>query len=322
MKAIVQDEYGSPDDVLELKEIDKPVVKDDDVLVRVHAVALHAGDALMLRGVPYLMRPAIGLLKPKNRVPGTDVAGHVEAVGKNVKQFQPGDEVFGTCSGACAEFACAREDKLVIKPANLTFDQASAITTSAATALHGLRDAGKIQTGQKVLIIGASGGVGTFAVQIAKSFGTVVTGMCSTRNVDMVRSIGADHVIDYTQEDFTKSDERYDLIIDIAGNRSLSQLRNALEPKGTLVLLGGKGGPWLNGLGRSIRGHVSSPFFSQSTRFFVSFPNNEDLVVLKEFVESGKVTPVIDRTYPLSKTPEALAYVVEGHTQGKTVITV
>ncbi len=322
MKAIVQEAYGSTDDVLELREIDKPVVKDDDVMLRVHAVALHAGDALMLRGVPYLMRPAIGLLKPKNRVPGTDVAGHVEAVGKNVKQFQPGDEVFGTCSGACAEFACAREDKFVIKPANLTFDQASAITTSAATALHGLRDAGKIETGQKVLIIGASGGVGTFAVQIAKSYDTEVTGMCSTRNVDMVRSIGADHVIDYTQEDFTKSDERYDLIIDIAGNRSLSQLRNTLEPKGTLVLLGGKGGPWLNGLGRSILGHVSSPFFSQSTRFFISFPNNEDLVVLKEFVESGKVTPVIDRTYPLSETPEALAYVEEGHTQGKTVITV
>ena len=322
MKAIVQDKYGAPNDVLEFKEIDKPVVKDDEVLIRVQAVALHAGDALMLRGVPYLMRPAIGLLKPKNHVPGTDVAGHVEAVGKNAKQFQPGDEVFGTCNGACAEFACAREDKFVIKPANVTFEQAAAITTSAATALHGLRDAGKIQPGQKVLIIGASGGVGTFAVQIAKSFGAEVTGMCSTRNVDMVRSIGADHVIDYTQEDFTKSGERYDLIIDIAGNRSLSDLRGALEPKGTLVLVGGRGGPWLNGLGRSIRGQVLSPFYSQSTRMFFSFPNNEDLVDLKGLVESGKVTPVIERTYPLSETPEALAYVEEGHTQGKTVITV
>ncbi len=322
MKPIVKYKYGAPNDVLELKEIDKPVVKDDDVLVRVHAATLHAGDWGLTRGVPYLMRPAIGLLKPRNNVAGTDVAGHVEAVGRNAKQFQPGDEVFGTCNGACAEYACAGEDKFVLKPAGSTFEQAAAVPTSGFAALHGLRNSGKIQPGQKVLIVGASGGVGTFAVQIAKSFGAEVTGVCSTRNVDMVRSIGADHVIDYTQEDFTKGAERYDLIVDIAGNRPLSDLRRALTRKGTLVLAGGRGGPWLLGMGRTFRGLMWSPFLSQSIRFFVSFPNNEDLVVLKEFLESGKVTPVIDRTYPLSETPEALTYVEEGHTQGKTVITV
>lgn len=321
MKAIVQDKYGSPD-VLELKEIDKPLVKDDEVLVRVHAVALHAGDWLTLRGVPYIMRPAIGLCKPKNRVPGTDVAGHVEAVGKNVKQFKPGDEVFGTCNGACAEYACAAEEKFALKPANLTFEQAAAVLTSAFTALHALRDVGKVQPGQKVLINGASGGVGTFAVQIARSFGAEVTGVCSTRNVDLVRSIGADHVVDYTQEDFTQSGERHDLMLDMVANRSVSDCRRALSPKGTLVLVGGRGGPWLMGMGRTIRALVLSPFVSQSMRFLVSMPNKEDLVVLKEFVEAGKVTPVIDRTYPLSETSEALVYVEEGHTQGKTVITV
>jgi NADPH:quinone reductase-like Zn-dependent oxidoreductase len=323
MKAIVKYKYGAPIDVLELKEIDKPVVKDDDVLVRVQAATLHAGDWGMTRGVvPYLMRPALGLLKPRNHVAGTDVAGYVEVVGKNVKQFQPGDEVFGTCSGACAEYACTGEDKLVLKPAGSTFEQAAAVPTSGFAALHAVRNSGKIQPGQKVLIVGASGGVGTFAVQIAKSFGAEVTGVCSTRNVDMVRSIGAEQVIDYTQEDFTKGAERYDLIVDIAGNRPLSDLKRALTSKGTLVLAGGRGGPWLLGMGRTIRGLMWSPFLSQNMRFFVSFPNTEDLVVLKEFLESGKITPVIDRTYPLSETPEALAYVDEGHTQGKTVITV
>jgi NADPH:quinone reductase-like Zn-dependent oxidoreductase len=325
MKAIVQDKYGSTDDVLELKEIDKPVVKDDDVLVRVHAATFHAGDWLTMRGLPYMMRPMSGLLKPKNRVPGTDVAGHVEAVGKNAKQFQPGDEVFGTCNGACAEYACAGEDKFVLKPANLTFEQAAAVPTSGFAGLHFVRDVGKVQPGQKALINGASGGVGIFAVQIAKAFGAEVTGVCSTRNVDMVRSIGADHIVDYTQEDFTQSGERYDLMLDMVGNRSLSDCRRALNPKGTLVLVGGKGGPWLMGMGRTVRALALSPFWSQSMRFSVSMPNNEDLVVLNELAESGKVTPVIDRTYPLSDTPEALAYLAyvgEGHTQGKIVITV
>ena len=320
MKAIVYYKYGSPD-VLELQEIDKPVVESDDVLVRVQAASIHAGDWLLVRGQPYFVRMGTGLLKPKNNVAGTDVAGHVEAVGKNVTQFQPGDEVFGWCNGGFAEYACAGENNFVPKPANLTFEQAATVPTSAFTALQALRDAGKVQPGQKVLIIGASGGVGTFAVQIAKSFGAEVSGMCSTRNVDMVRSIGADQVIDYTREDFTKSGQRYDLILDMAGNRSLSHLRRALTPNGTLVLVGGRGGPWLMGIGRTVRALVLSPFVSQRLPFFVSMRNNEDLVVLKELIESGKLTPVIDRTYPLSETPEAVGYVDEGHARGKVVIT-
>ena len=247
MKAIVQDRYGSPD-VLELRDIDKPVVKDDEVLVRVHAASVHVGDLVLVRGVPYIARMAVGLRKPKNRVPGTDIAGTVEAVGKNVTQVRPGDEVFGWCTGAFAEYACAGEDHFVPKPANLTFEQAAAVPTSASTALQALRDQGKVQPGQKVLINGASGGVGTFAVQIAKAFGAEVTGVCSTRNVDMVRSIGADHVIDYTQEDFTQSGQRYDLILDNVGNRSLSDCRRALPPRGTYVLVGGSsvvGSGWL-----------------------------------------------------------------------------
>jgi len=316
MKAIVQNEYGSPD-VLELKEIDKPVVKDDDVLVRVHAAALHAGDYFAMRGVPYLVRMSAGWPKPKNYVPGYDVAGHVEAVGKNVTRFQPGDEVFGACNGTCAEYACAGEDKFVLKPANLTFEQAAAVPTSALAALHGLRDAGKVQPGQKVLINGASGGVGTFAVQIAKAFGAEVTGVCSTRNVDMVRSIGADHVIDYTQEDFTQSGQRYDLILDNVGNHSFSDCRRALTPQGTLIPNTGHAG-----MGYVVKALVLSLFVRQQGRPFVAIPNNEDLVVLKELVESGKVTPVIDRTYPLSETPEAFRYLNEGHARGKVVITV
>jgi NADPH:quinone reductase-like Zn-dependent oxidoreductase len=316
MKAIVQNGYGSPD-VLELKEIDKPVVKDDEVLVRVHAAALHAGDYFAMRGVPYMVRMSVGWPKPKNYVPGYDVAGHVEAVGKNVKQFQPGDEVFGACNGTCAEYVCAAEDKFVPKPANLTLEQAAAVPTSAVAALHGLRDAGKVQPGQKVLINGASGGVGTFAVQIAKAFGAEVTGVCSTRNVDMVRSIGADHVIDYTQEDFTQSGQRYDLILDNVGNHSFSDCRRALTPQGTLIPNTGHAG-----MGYVVKALVLSLFVRQQGRPFVAIPNNEDLVVLKELVESGKVTPVIDRTYPLSETPEAFRYLNEGHARGKVVITV
>ena len=320
MKAIVQYKYGSPD-VLELKEIDKPVVKDDDVLVRVHAAAVNIGDWHLMRGVPYVVRMLVGLLKPKNSVPGMDIAGKVEAVGKNVKQLQPGDEVFGWCTGAFAEYACAGEDHFVPKPANLTFEQASAVGVSASTALQLLRDQGKVQPGQKVLINGASGGVGTFAVQIAKSFGAEVTGVCSTRNMDMVRSIGADQVIDYTQEDFAQSGQRYDLILDVFGNRSLSDCRRALTPQGTYVLVGGSIGRWF-GLARSIKVLLLSPFVRQRLRTFISTNNKEDLVVLKELIEAGKVTPVIDRTYPLSETPEAIGYVGEGHARGKVVITV
>jgi NADPH:quinone reductase-like Zn-dependent oxidoreductase len=323
MKAIVQDEYGSPD-VLELQEIDKPVVKDNEVLVRVHAAAVNISDWILVRGLPYIMRMGTGLLRPKNSVPGMDIAGHVEAVGKSVTQLRPGDEVFGWCNGAFAEYACAGEDHFVPKPANLTFEQAAAVGVSAFTALQALRDQGKVQSGQKVLINGASGGVGTFAVQIAKSFGADVTGVCSTRNVDMVRSIGADQVIDYTQEDFTQSGERYDLILDNVANHSLSDFRRALTPKGTLLTNAGghSSGRWIGPLGPAIKALVLSLFVRQQGRPFVSTNNKEDLIVLKELIEAGKVTPVIDRTYPLSETPEAIGYLGEGHARGKVVITV
>jgi NADPH:quinone reductase-like Zn-dependent oxidoreductase len=316
MKAIVQNAYGSPD-VLEIKEIDKPVVKENDVLVRVQAAALHAGDYFTTRGEPYVARMAAGWPKPKDYVPGGDVAGQVEAVGVNVRRFQPGDEVFGESGGACAEYACAEEEKFVLKPAKLTFDQAAAIPTSALAALHGLRDAGKVQPGQKVLINGASGGVGTFAVQIAKSFGAEVTGVCSARNVDLVRSIGADHVIDYTEEDFTQGEQRYDLILDNVGNHSFSDCRRALTPQGKLLPNTGHAG-----LGYVLKAFVLSMFVRQQGGPFVSSPNKKDLLFLKELVETGKVTPVIDRTYPLSETPEALSYVGEGHARGKVVINV
>ena len=316
MKAIVQNEYGSPD-VFELKEIDKPVVKkDDDVLVRVHAAALHAGDYFVMRGVPYLVRMMAGWPKPKNYVPGFDAAGHVEAVGKKVKRFQPGDGVFGVCSHTCAEYVCAGEEHFLLKPANLTLEHAAAVPTSALTALVGLRDAGKVKPGQKVLINGASGGVGTFAVQIARVLGAEVTGVCSTRNVDMVRSIGADHVIDYTQEDFTESGQRYDLILDQVANHSLSDCRRALTPEGIHIPNSGH-----SGMGYIVKAYVSSLFVRQQGRPFV-ISNNRDLVVLKELIEAGKVKPVIDRTYPLSETREAFRYLNEGHARGKVVINV
>ena len=316
MKAIVQNGYGSPY-FLEIKEIDKPVVKDDEVLVRVHAAALHAGDYFAMRGKPYLVRMSVGWPKPKNNfVPGYDAAGQVEAVGESVTRFQPGDEVFGACQGTCAEYVCAVEEKFATKPASLTLEQAAAVPTSAVAALHGLRDAGKVQPGQKVLINGASGGVGTFAVQIAKAFGAEVTGVCSTRNVDMVRSIGADHVIDYTQEDFTQGRQRYDLILDQVANHSFSDCRRALTPQGTHIPNSGH-----SGLGYIIKAFVLSLFVQQQGRPYLAIPKNEDLVVLKELIESGKVTPVIDRTYPLSETPEAFRYLDEGHTRGKVVIT-
>jgi NADPH:quinone reductase-like Zn-dependent oxidoreductase len=321
MKAIVQGEYGSPD-VLELKDIEKPVVKDGEVLVRVHAASIHIGDWYVMRGVPYVMRPMFGLRRPKVRVPGTDIAGKVEAVGKDVTRFHAGDEVFGWCKGGFAEYTSAEEDKLLPKPVDLTFEQAAAVPTSALTALQALRDHGKVRPGQKVLIIGASGGVGTFAVQIAKSLGAEVTAVCSTRNVDMVRSIGADHVIDYTQEDFTQGSERYDLIFDNVGSRSLSDTRRALSPKGTLLANGAAVGGWIGGMDRVIKAFVSSLFVRQQGRPFFAMPNKEGLASLKELIEAGKVTPVIDRTYPLSEAADAMAHVGEGHAQGKTVITV
>jgi len=323
MQAIVQDTYGSPD-VLELRDIDKPETGDDDVLVRVHAAGVDPGVWHIMTGLPYLIRiMGYGLRAPKTRVCGWDVAGRVEAVGKNVTQFQEGDEVFGACHGSFAEYGCASEDKFAPKPANLTFVQAAAVPTSAFTALQGLRDKGEVDSGQSVLIIGASGGVGTFAVQLAKAFGANVTGVCSTTKVDMVRSIGADEVIDYTRDDFAQTDQRYDVILDTAGNRSLSHLRRALTPRGTLVIVGGEeGGRWLGGTGRLLRALVLSPFVRQRLRSFVARVSKEDLQYLTELIETGKVTPVIDRTYPLSEAPEAIRYLEEGHARGKIVLTV
>jgi NADPH:quinone reductase-like Zn-dependent oxidoreductase len=316
MRAIVQNDYGSSD-VFALKEIDKPIVKDNDVLVRVCAAALHAGDCFTMRGVPYPVRVFAGWPKPKDYVPGFDVAGYVEGAGRNVKGLQLGDEVFGACSRSCAEYVCGRESDLLPKPSNLTLEQAAAVPTSALTALRGLRDAGKIRPGQSVLINGASGGVGTFAVQIAKAFGAEVTGVCSTRNGDMVRAIGADHVIDYTQEDFTQNRRRYDLILDNVGSRSFSDLRHALAPKGVIVPNSGHAG-----MGYVLKALVLSMFSRRHGRPFVSVPKIGDLAVLRELIEVGKLKPAIDRTYPLSRAPEAFRYLDEGHARGKVVITV
>jgi NADPH:quinone reductase-like Zn-dependent oxidoreductase len=323
MKAIVQDAYGSPD-VLELKDIDQPVAADDGLLVRVHAAGIDPGVWHLMTGMPYLVRiMGYGLRVPKSRVPGIDAAGRVEAVGKDVTRFQPGDEVFGTCSGSFAEYARARESKLAPKPANLTFEQAAAVPVSACTALQGLRDKGNLQPGQKVLITGAGGGVGTFAVQLAKAFGAEVTGVCSTTKTDLVRSIGADEVIDYTRDDFADGVRRYDLILDTAGRRSLLHLRRALTPKGTLVIIGGEGGGrWFGGFDRSFRAGMLSPLVRQKLRMLISTERQEDLQFLSELMEARKVTPVIDRTYPLAEVPNAIRYLHEGRARGKVVITV
>ena len=317
MKAIVQDRYGSPA-VLETRDIDKPEITDDEVLVRVHAASIHVGDWILMTGDPYVMRMATGLRKPKNPVPGTDVAGTVEAVGKDVKGFVRGDEVFGWAVGAFAEYARANEDQFVKKPANLTFEQAAALGVSATTALQLLRDDGHVQPGQKVLVNGASGGVGTFAVQIAKAFGADVTGVTSTKNLQLVRSIGADHVIDYTAEDFTKGGPRYDLILDNVGNHSMSETRRALTPGGRLISNGGghAGGK----LGRTIRTAVVSMFVRQQAGPSLKTQNTADLEVLKSLVEAGKVTPVIGGTYPLERTPAAIEHVAQGHARGTVVI--
>jgi len=323
MKAIVQDTYGSTD-VLELRDIDKPEIADDEVLVRVHAAGVDRGVWHVMTGLPYPIRLAgYGLRAPKTPVPGADVAGVVEAAGKDVTRFQPGDEVFGIGKGAFAEYARAPENKLAPKPANLTFEQAAVVAISGLPALQGLRDHGKVRPGQKVLIIGASGGVGTYAVQLAKVFGAEVTAVCGSTKVDMVRSLGADHVIDYTREDFAEGEQRYDVILDIGGNSSLSRLRRALAPKGTLVIAGGEtDGRWLGGYDRQLRALLLSRFVGQKLTTFISKENHEDMLVLKELIESGKITPVIDRTYPLTEAPQAIRYVEEGHARGKVVITV
>jgi NADPH:quinone reductase-like Zn-dependent oxidoreductase len=325
MKAMVNMKYGPPD-VLELAEVDKPTPKDDEVLLKVHAASVNPADWHLLRGDPYIARLQLGLRKPKNSVLGCDVAGQVEAVGKNVTTLRPGDGVFGSPFmrgfGAFAERVSVSEDLLAPTPANLSFEQAATVPLAASTALQGLRDHGGIEPGHKVLIIGASGGVGTFAVQIAKSFGAEVTGVCSTRNVDMVRSLGADHIIDYTQEDFTRSGQKYDLIFQLAGTRSPSECRRALTSKGTLVLSSGESnGRWIGPVARIIKALVLSPFVSQKMASFTVTPNKADLQSLKQLIEAGELTPVIDRAYPLAEVPQAIRYLEEGHATGKVVIT-
>jgi NADPH:quinone reductase-like Zn-dependent oxidoreductase len=322
MKAAVYTGYGPPE-VVQIVDIEKPLPKDGEVLIKVCAASLNPLDWHFLRGTPYLVRVMTGLRKPKDRGLGVDVAGQVEAVGGKVTQFKPGDEVFGACRGAFAEYACASQSALARKPANVTFEQAASVPVAAFTALQGLRDKGHIQPGQKVLINGAAGGVGTFAVQIAKWLGVEVTGVCSTRNLNMVRSIGADRVIDYTQEDFTKMGQRYDLFLDCVGNHSLSACRRVLNPKGTYVPVGGTADRWMIGpLARAIATLVLSWFVSQKlVIFFLARPNKEDLTVMCELMAAGKVTPVIDKRYSLSEVPEAIRYLEKGHARGKLVIT-
>jgi len=322
MKAVVRDRYCSPD-ALEFGDVDQPVIGDGDVLVRVHAAGVDQGVWHLVTGLPYAIRLAgFGVLRPKVRVAGMDVAGRVEAVGKDVRHLKPGDEVFGTCDGSFAEYACADETKFAVKPVNATFEQAAAIPSSGFAALQGLRDSGQIRAGQHVLVVGAAGGVGTFAVQLAKAFGAEVTGVCRTAKVDLVRSIGADHVIDYTLEDFTQGTRRYDLILDTGGNRPLTRLRRALAPTGTLVIAGAEGGGrWLQGTDRQLRAMASSPFGSQRLRGLMSVPRKEDLEFLRGLVEAGKVTPVVDRAFPLSQASEAIRHLRSGHPGGKVVVT-
>jgi NADPH:quinone reductase-like Zn-dependent oxidoreductase len=320
MKAIVQRRYGATaEQVLALQDVARPEIGKDDVLLRVHAAGVNSGDIMIMRGRPLVLRAAgFGVLRPKHAIPGQDVAGRVEAIGANVQDFAPGDEVFGEIrGGAYAEYACAPSHLIAPKPANLTLEQAAAVPIAGLAALQALRDVGKVQAGHKVLIIGASGGVGTFAVQIAKSVGAEVTGVCSTRNVEMVRSIGADHVIDYAQEDFAATGQRYDFILDNVADRTLGELRHLLAHGGTLVPNSSAGG-----LRRVFASVALSPVVGQNLRPFISLPNKQDLLALKDLLEAGRIEPIIDRTYPLAETAAALAYVAEGHARGKVVITI
>jgi NADPH:quinone reductase-like Zn-dependent oxidoreductase len=319
MHAVVRDTYGPPE-VLRLEQVEKPDLTDDGVLVRVHAASLARGDWYSLKGL-YVGRAELGLRRPKTRFVGADFAGTVEAVGPDVTGFEPGDEVFGGRSGACAEYVCARS--IALKPAHVTFEEASAVPTSALTALQGLRDRGQLEPGQKVLINGASGGVGLFAVQIAKALGAEVTAVCSTRNVELVRSLGADRVVDYTREDFTRGDERYDVLFDNAGSRSWRECKRVLKPNARVVLVGGQmGGPVLGPLGHVIRMKLAALLGSRKAVFFVAKFNQPDMEVLRELLEAGKVKPVVDRRYPLSEIADAFRYLGEGHAQGKVVISV
>jgi NADPH:quinone reductase-like Zn-dependent oxidoreductase len=323
MKAMVYTQYGSPSDVLHLKEVEKPTPKDNEVLIKVHASSINSAELHLIKADPFLARLSTGLLKPTKTIPGADVAGRVEAVGKDVKQFKPGDEVFGDLSGcgwgAFAEYVCATENALVLKPANTTFEQAAAAPLAGVTALQGLRDKGHIQSGQKVLISGASGGVGSFAVQIAKTFGAQVTGVGSTKKMDMVRSLGADHVIDYTREDVTRSDQRYDLILDAAAYRPFSEYKRVLSSKGIYVLAGGSTAHLFRTM---LLGALMSKREGQTFATLMAGPNQKDLDFMKELLETGKVTPAIDKCYPLAETAAALQYVEGRHVQGKVVISV
>ena len=320
MKAVVYCDYGPPD-VLKLETIAKPVPNDTQVLVKVRAASVNPFDWHFMRGEPYIMRLGNGLRKPASTRLGVDFSGTVEAVGKNVTQFKPGDEVFGGKMGAFAEYICVSEKFLISKPENMTFEQVGSVQIAGLTALQSLRDKGKLQPGQKVLINGASGGVGTFAVQIGKTLGAHVTGVCSTRNVDMVRSLGADHVVDYTKEDFTKGAERYDLIVDLVGNHGLLAVRRALTPNGKYVMVGGQKGRWLAPMDTVIRAFMLKPFVSQEMGFMISSVSKEDLTFLRDLMQSGKLTPVMDKTYPLSQVPDAIAYLETGRARGKVVIT-
>jgi NADPH:quinone reductase-like Zn-dependent oxidoreductase len=323
MQAIARDTYG-PADGLELRTIDRPEIGGGEVLIRVHAAGVDRGVWHIMTGLPYPIRLAgYGLRAPRIPVPGADVAGVVEAIGGDVTRFAPGDEVFGIGVGAFAQYARAREDKLAPKPVNLTFRQAAAVGISGTTALQALRDHAHVQAGQSVLIVGASGGVGSYAVQLAKAFGAEVTAVCSTSKVEMVRSLGADHVIDYAHADFAASGRRYDAILDIGGNASLARLRRALAPHGTLVIAGGEtAGRWLGGNDRQVRALVLSRFVGQTLTTFVAKENHEDLLVLKELIEAGKLTPSIDRAFPLAEAGQAISYLLDGHVRGKVVITV
>ena len=324
MKAAVYRSYGSPD-VVKCEEVEKPVAGDNQVLIKVRAASVNALDWHGMRGKPYIMRMmGSGLRKPRSTRLGSDVAGQAEAVGRNVTQFKPGDHVFGggIGIGAFAEYACVPESALVMKPDSIKFEQAASVPVAGLSALQGLRDKAQVQPGQRVLINGAAGGVGTFAVQIAKSLGADVTGVCSTRNVEMVRSLGADRVIDYTQEDFTNGSQHYDAILDSVGNRSLSACRRALNPKRICIVVTGPNGPWFGPLARFIQALVLSPFVSQKLVPFIAKINKEDLVILRELIVAGKITPVIDKCYRLGDTAEAIEYVEDGHARGKVVITV
>lgn len=321
MRAVVQSKYGPANDVLHLREIERPALKDDQVLVRVEAASIHIGDTYTVRGLPYALRPLFRLTGAKNGVPGTDIAGTIEEVGNDITRFQPGDEVFGSAKGAFAEYVSASEDLVVAKPANFDAQQASTLGVSALTALQAIREHGEVSAGQRVLITGASGGVGTFAVQIAKWLGAEVTGVCSTRNVELVRSIGADHVIDYTEEDFTTAGQRYDLILDNVGAHSLADTRRALTDDGVLMSNGTPISGWFGGVSFFLRTMATSVFVKQQGRPFVSLPTNDDLMTLRELAEAKKIAPVIEGTFPLEQTPAAIAHVGQGHAQGKTVIT-